>query len=376
MSAYKAPGGELTIELESRDAYSAVALALGSKECYRCLTVTSKLWHEYGSLKLPMCNGCVVLMNMNVCGWCGTDGEGKGPTAFYCSSCRRPVHEACQKKLRGNANAHEICIVCELKSRIKHRDHASHLTLIPQDLSSLLNNHIFSFSKYFQGSGPRESGKERGRENSRELSLPEISKQGSGGCKGVVGSGTTSEPKKEPKSFFGSGESNEDGFETYDDAAKRIAAVMRDSSLTAQERHIKIHNTRMAGRAARPGAKSSVALTREAGEGDRNMGEGVTVDTREGAKPATGLTHLLGKGSPSSLVSSLIQSPDREQGKGQKARWGGKEDAGVAFDKLLLMTASNDVIVREQSRALDMQVTYLSRHYHPSASPSSGVCML
>jgi hypothetical protein len=123
----------------------------------------------------------------------------------------------------------------------------------------------------------------------------------------------------------------------------------------------------MAGRAARPGAKSSMVLTREAGEGDRNMGEGLTVDTREGAKSATGLTHLLGgKGLGTSLVSSLIQSPDREQGKGRKSRWGGKEDEGVSFDKLLLMTASNDVIVREQSRALDMQVTYLSRDHHPS----------
>ena len=66
---------EMLLELESRDVYSAVALGwehgggLDGHECYRCLTTTSKLWHEYGKLKLPMCNGCVVQMDRHVCGW-------------------------------------------------------------------------------------------------------------------------------------------------------------------------------------------------------------------------------------------------------------------------------------------------------------------
>ena len=66
---------EITIELEPRDAYSAVALGLenggglATQECYRCLTTTCQLWHEYGKLKVPMCNGCVVLMDRSVCGW-------------------------------------------------------------------------------------------------------------------------------------------------------------------------------------------------------------------------------------------------------------------------------------------------------------------
>ena len=70
---------------------------------------------QYGKLKLPMCNGCVVLMDRHVCGWCGTDDQEQGRTLFNCSVCRRPQHEECQKKLRCKRNLHEICIVCELK---------------------------------------------------------------------------------------------------------------------------------------------------------------------------------------------------------------------------------------------------------------------
>jgi len=34
---------------------------LAGPECYRCLTTTSKLWHQYGKLSLSMCNGCVAV---------------------------------------------------------------------------------------------------------------------------------------------------------------------------------------------------------------------------------------------------------------------------------------------------------------------------
>lgn len=90
---------ELDVELESREAYSAVAVGfelgggLAGPECYRCLTTTSKLWHQYGKLSISMCNGCVAVMDGQLCGWCGKEGEEKGRIASTCSSCRRPTHE-------------------------------------------------------------------------------------------------------------------------------------------------------------------------------------------------------------------------------------------------------------------------------------------
>jgi hypothetical protein len=90
---------ELAIELESREAVSAVAIGfehgggLAGPECYRCLTTTSKLWHQYGKLRLSMCNGCVAVMDDQLCGWCGRGGEENGRIASTCRSCRRPTHE-------------------------------------------------------------------------------------------------------------------------------------------------------------------------------------------------------------------------------------------------------------------------------------------
>lgn len=114
---------ELNIELESRDAYSAVALGLehggglASHECYRCLTTTSRLWHQYGKLNLTMCNGCVVLMDVDLCGWCGTNGEEKGRTLANCHRCRRPIHEVIHQSSDPDAHVltspstHSVCIL-------------------------------------------------------------------------------------------------------------------------------------------------------------------------------------------------------------------------------------------------------------------------
>jgi hypothetical protein len=40
---------------------------------------------------------------------------------------RTHTHQMCEQSLRGKANPHGLCIVCELKLRIKYRDHASYL---------------------------------------------------------------------------------------------------------------------------------------------------------------------------------------------------------------------------------------------------------
>ena len=112
-----------TLELESREAISAVVqeVARGSRqqedsrECYRCLTTSSKRWHDYGQLHVTMCNGCVVLMDCNVCGWCGTAEDDDGQPAFNCSRCLRPEHATCTQRLRGKPNCLQLCVVCELK---------------------------------------------------------------------------------------------------------------------------------------------------------------------------------------------------------------------------------------------------------------------
>ena len=308
-----------TLELESREAISAVVqeVARGSRqqedsrECYRCLTTSSKRWHEYGQLHVTMCNGCVVLMDCNVCGWCGTAEDNDGQLAFNCSRCLRPEHATCTQRLRGKPNCLQLCVVCELKERIKRRAYAKHINLIPADLSSLLNYHIFSFASFFPGACP---GADKNRTSAvKSGTLPEISTE---------------------------------NFESEEGrGARMVQAAGLQGPSTKRQRH---------------GAKSSLARL----EKIQNAGAGFAAMDR-------GFSHRI---HPAILTAASFKTFDFPKGQraawmgagGSKMRRTGMDkliDCKVAtseaqtFDNLLKMTARDDLHVTEKSKVLDAQRT-------------------
>lgn len=152
---------EVHVEVEPRGFSSAVSRSgrMVAKECYRCLTTICQVWHSYGKLELTLCNGCVVLHNNDVCGYCGevdcTSIDDRN--LFNCVVCSRCTHQRCEERWRSSGhNERNLCIVCEIGARIRDRDYrAGTVKLLEGDISSVLNYHVFSYSRYFDGPGPK-----------------------------------------------------------------------------------------------------------------------------------------------------------------------------------------------------------------------------
>jgi hypothetical protein len=152
---------EVHVEVEPRGFSSAVSRSgrMIAKECYRCLTTVCQKWHSFGKLELRLCNGCRVLMDKKVCGYCGKEESDDllDRNLYNCVMCLRCTHQKCEEKWRSAGhNEYKLCIVCEMGARIRDRDFKSRsLKLLEGDLPSLLNHHIFFFSRYFEGKGPK-----------------------------------------------------------------------------------------------------------------------------------------------------------------------------------------------------------------------------
>ena len=152
---------EVHVEVEPRGFNSAVSRSgrMIAKECYRCLTTVCQKWHSFGKLELRLCNGCRVLMDKKVCGYCGKEESDDllDRNLYNCVMCLRCTHQKCEGKWRSSGhNEYKLCIVCEMGARIRDRDFKSRsLKLLEGDLPSLLNHHIFFFARYFEGKGPK-----------------------------------------------------------------------------------------------------------------------------------------------------------------------------------------------------------------------------
>ena len=125
------------------------------EECYICNRTSSQRWYPSNqSFGLVRCNSCQIRKNNKACPFCGIEGsDSPSDAVFNCAICLRETHQVCSNLFRGTISQ-QVCVVCEIRYRILYRDYnLKILKLRLQDIPSLLNYHIFFFSRYFQGNG-------------------------------------------------------------------------------------------------------------------------------------------------------------------------------------------------------------------------------